>query len=102
MDDFPNDTAVRVWETVCRRMEGHVSFDFRSPWQLGWPGEEDSKQDNWNVERRHLVVTRSRVSVLPARAIPVIIDPDGDVDDPGDGDGGGRRPPERDTSATTP
>lgn len=86
--DNSSDVAVKVLETVCRRMEGRVNFRFQSPWQLGWPGDEGSKEDTWDVERRHLVVTRARVMFMPPRVLPVIVDPDGDVDDPGDSGGG--------------
>jgi hypothetical protein len=84
VEDNSSDTAVRVLETVCRRMEGRVVFQFQSPWKLGWPGED--LEGSWDVERRHTVVTRARVMFMPPRILPVVTDPDGDVDDPGDGE----------------
>ncbi len=100
VEDNSSDTAVKVLQTVCRRMEGRVNFGFRSPWKLGWPGDGDL-EGSWDVERRHLVVTRAQVMFMPARVLPVVVDPDGDVDDPGDG-GGERPPPEEKDPTLTP
>lgn len=87
LDDNSSTIAVAVLDTVVRRMEGRVEFDFQSPWKLGYPGDGDPVGE-WDIERRHMVDTRSRVMFMPARTLPVIVDPDGDVDDPGHGGGG--------------
>ncbi len=100
VDDNSSAEAQAVLSTVIRRMEGHVAFDYMSPWTLGYPGVEDL-QNEWVVERKHLVDTRSNVMFMPPRKVPLVVDPDGD-DGGGRGGGGNNDPPPEPDPMPTP
>lgn len=90
--DNSSAIANAVLTTVVRRIEGEVRFEYHSPWQIGWPGDGPSI-GVWDVNRVHVVDTRSRVMVMPPRTLPVVIDPDGDYGGGGGGSGTHQGPP---------
>lgn len=71
--DNSSAEAQAVLNNAILRMNGQVSFDYLSPWSLGYPGDEDGLQNEWVVERTQTVDTRTNVMYMPPVVVPYIV-----------------------------